>query len=205
MALERLVDKVSQYSSSVLGREGPIQETGRMMLGGLAGAVAPIVLGATGAISPQVAMNPLSWFYSGGLGFTASGVYQLDSLAGKVLMTIPAVGYFLPKTLEALSYGMATSFPYVSSALGSAATSIGSVVDYVSSALSSAYVGGALPYIGVGLAAAGIIYAGYRIIKGWVNKLRGRRTYNGAKNRATKKGNSKTKSGQNGKSGEKGK
>ena len=55
MALERLVDKVSQYSSSVLGREGPIQETGRMMLGGIAGAVAPIVLGATGAISPQVA------------------------------------------------------------------------------------------------------------------------------------------------------
>ena len=205
MALDQLVDRISYYGSSVLGREGPIQETGRMALGGLAGAVAPIVLGACGTLAPQVAMNPVTWFYSGGLGFTASGVYQLDSLAGKVLMTIPAIGYFLPKTIETLSYGMAASFPYLSGAFGSAAGSISSVVGYVSSALSSAYVGAALPYIGVGVAAAGIIYAGYRIIKGWVNKLKGRRTYNGAKNGAGKKGRSKAKSEQNGKSEEKGK
>ena len=46
---------------------------------------------------------------------TAAGVYQLDSLAGKVIMTIPALGYFLPKTLEALSYGL--TLPYASGVL----------------------------------------------------------------------------------------
>ena len=167
--------------SSVLGREGPIQETGRMMLGGLAGAVAPIVLGATGALSPQAAMNPLSWFYSGGLGFTASGVYQLDSLAGKVLTTIPAIGYFLPKTIETLSYGMAATFPSVSGALGTIGAGLSSVAGYVSSAFSSIYFGAALPYIGVSVAAIGILYTAYRIMKGWANKLKGKRTYNGAK------------------------
>ena len=202
MALDQLVDRISYYGSSVLGKEGPIQETGRMALGGLAGAAAPIVLGACGAISPQVAMNPVTWFYSGGLGFTATGVYQLDSLAGKVLMTIPAVGYFLPKTMGALSYGMTASFPYVSGVLGSAGAYISSAVSYVASAFSytSPYVGMALPYIGVSMAAAGIIYAGYWMIQGWVNKLRGRRTYNGARNKATKTGKSKAKSEQNGKS-----
>lgn len=173
--------------SSFLGREGPIQETGRMMLGGLVGALAPIVLGATGALSPQAAMNPLSWFYSGGLGFTASGVYQLDSIAGKILTTIPAIGYFLPKTLETLSYGMVATFPYVSGALGTISAGLSSVAGYVSSAFSSIYFGAALPYIGVGVAAIGIIYAGYKIAKGWANKLKGRRTYNGAKRRRTRK------------------
>jgi len=183
VALDYLVEKASNSMSSLLGREGPVQETGRMMLGGLVGALAPIVLGATGLLSPQAAMNPLSWFYSGGLGFTAAGVYQLDSLAGKILTTIPAIGYFLPKTLETLSYGMAATFPYVSVALGSVGAGISTVAGYVSSAFSSIYFGAALPYIGVGVAAIGIIYAGYKIAKGWANKLKGRRTYNGVKKR----------------------
>ena len=86
MALDDLVDRVSYSASNILGREGPVQETGRMILGGLAGAAAPIVLGACGTLSPAAAMSPLSWFYSGGLGLTATGVYQLDSLAGKLLI-----------------------------------------------------------------------------------------------------------------------
>ena len=181
MALDDLVDKASSPIGSILGKEGPVQETGRMLLSGLAGAAAPIVLGAFGTLSPQVAMNPLSWFYSGGLGFTASGVYQLDSLAGKLMMTIPAIGYFLPKTIETLSYGMAASFPYASGVLGSIGAGVGSVAGYVASAISysSAYVGVALPYIGVGVAAIGILYAGYKVAKGLYNKLKGRRTYNG--------------------------
>ena len=169
--------------SSLLGREGPVQETGRMMLGGLVGALAPIVLGATGVLSPQAAMNPLSWFYSGGLGFTAAGVYQLDSIAGKILTTIPAIVYFLPKTLETLSFGMAATFPYVSGALGTIGAGLSSVAGYVSSAFSSIYFGAMLPYSGVGVAAIGIIYAGYKIAKGWANKLKGKRTYNGAKSK----------------------
>ena len=183
MALDDLVNKVSSSASGVLGKEGPIQETGRMMLGGLVGAAAPIVLGACGALSPQVAMNPVPWFYSGGLGFTATGVYQMDSLIGKLLMTIPAVGYFLPKTIETLSYGMAASVPYASGVLGTIGAGVSSAVGYVTSAFSyaSAYVGMALPYIGAGVAAIGILYAGYKVAKGWYNKAKGRRTYNGAK------------------------
>ncbi len=195
MALDDVVNNVSSSVNGVLGKEGPIQETGRMMLGGLVGAAAPIVLGACGTLSPQVAMNPLSWFYSGGLGFTASGVHQLDSLTGKLLMTIPAVGYFLPKTIETLSYGMAASFPYASGVLGSIGAGISSVVGYVTSAFSytSAYMGAALPYIGVGVAAIGILYAGYKVAKGWYNKLKGRKTYNGARNGKSKKNKSQNK------------
>jgi hypothetical protein len=195
LALDDLVDRVSHYGSSVLGREGPIQETGRMALGGLAGAALPIVLGACGTLAPQAAMSPLTWFYSGGLGFTATGVYQLDSLAGKMAMTIPAVGYFLPKTITALSYGMSASFPYASGVMASISTGISSATGYVASAFSyaSAYVGAALPYIGIGVAAAGIVYAGYRIVKGWYNKLKRRRTYNGARNRKAEKLQSKQK------------
>ena len=183
LALDYLVEKASNSMSSLLGREGPVQETGRMMLGGLVGAVAPIILGATGVLSPQAAMNPLSWFYSGGLGFTATGVYQLDSLVGKVLTTIPAISYFLPKTLETLSYGMAATFPYVSSVFGTISAGISTAAGYVASASYSSYIGIALPYIGVGVAAIGILYAGYKIIKGWSNKLKGKRTYNGARKR----------------------
>jgi len=187
VALDDLVDNVSSSANSVLGKEGPIQETGRMVLGGLVGAAAPIVLGACGALNPRVAMNPLSWFYSGGLGFTASGVYQLDSLIGKLLMTIPAVGYFLPKTIETLSYGMAASLPYAS-VLGTIGAGVSSAVGYVTSALSyaSTYVGAALPYMGAGVAAIGILYAGYKVAKGWYNKLKGKRTYNGAKKRKSR-------------------
>lgn len=181
MALDDLVDRASGPLSSLFGKEGPLQETGRMLLGGLAGAVAPVVLGACGTLSPQAAMNPSSWFYSGGLGFTASGVYQLDSLAGKLIMSIPAVGYFLPKTIETLGYGLPASFAHAPGVLGSIGAGISSVAGYVASAIShsSAYAGVALPYIGVGVAAIGIIYAGYRVAKGWYNKLKGRRTYNG--------------------------
>lgn len=180
VALDDVVNKVSRSVSAVVGKEGPIQESGRMILGGLAGAAAPILLGACGTISPQIAMNPVSWFYSGGLGFTASGAYQLDSLAGKVLMTIPAVGYFLPKTIEALSYGMAATAPYVSGAFGAISSGLGTGVGYMT-AFTSAYMGSALPYIGMGIAVIGIVYAGYLIAKGWVNKAKGRKTYNGAK------------------------
>ena len=195
MALDDLVDRVSHTAGGILGKEGPIQETGRMALGGLAGAAAPIVLGACGTLTPQVAMNPLAWFYSGGLGFTATGVYQLDSLAGKVMMTIPAVGYFLPKTITSLSYGMAVSFPYASGVMGSIGAGISSTVSYAASAFSytSAYMGAALPYIGIGIAAAGIVYAGYRIVKGWYNKIKGRRTYNGTRKSKTKKNGSQNK------------
>ena len=186
MALDDLVDQVSIPLSSILGKEGPFQETGRMLLGGLAGAVAPIVLGASGTLSPQAAMNPSSWFYSGGLGFTASGVYQLDSLAGKVMMTIPAVGYFLPKTIETLGYGLPASFSAAQGVLGSIGAGISSVAGYVSSAISysAAYVGMAIPYIAAGVAAIGVLYAGYKVAKGWYNKLKRRRTYNGSKKRS---------------------
>jgi len=180
VALDDVVNKVSRSVSAVVGKEGPIQESGKMILGGLAGATVPILLGACGTISPQVAMNPVSWFYSGGLGFTASGVYQLDSLAGKVLMSIPALGYFLPKTIEALSYGMAAAAPYVSGAFGTISAGLSSGVGYVT-AFTSAYMGTALPYIGMAIAVIGIAYAGYRIAKGWVNKAKSRKTYNGAK------------------------
>ena len=195
MALDDVVNNVSSSVNGVLGKEGPIQETGRMILGGLAGAAAPIVLGACGTLSPQVAMNPLSWFYSGGLGFTATGVHQLDSLSGKLLMTIPAVGYFLPKTIETLGYGIAANVPYASGVLGTIGAGLNSAVGYVTSAFSytSAYVGAALPYIGIGIAAIGIGYAGYRIVKGWYNKLKGRRTYNGARNSRSKKSQNQQK------------
>ena len=185
MALDDLVNRDTGLLS-VLGKEGPIQETARIGLGGLAGAAMPIVLGACGALTPQVAMNPLTWFYSGGLGMTAAGVYQLDSLAGKVMMTIPALGYFLPKTLEALSYGL--TLPYASGVLGAVGAGISSATGYIASVVSyaSSYVGMALPYIGIGLAAAGIVYAGYRVVKGWLNKIKGRRTYNGKKKSKSK-------------------
>jgi len=186
VALDEVVNKASSYVSGFMGKEGPIQESGRMMLGGLVGAAAPIVLGACGALRPQIAMNPLTWFYTGGLGLTATGAYQLDSVAGKVLMTIPALGYFLPKTLEALSYGMASTVPYVSSIFGTIGTGISTGVGYVTSGLSSASMGTALPYIGVAVAVVGLLYAGYRIAKGWLNKAKGKRTYNGTKKGASK-------------------
>jgi len=183
VAIDDLVNKISKPFSGVLGKEGPVQETGRMMLGGLAGVAAPIVLGASGTLIPQVAMNPLAWFYTGGLGFTASGVYQLDSFIGKMSMTIPAVSYFLPKTIETMSYGMATTFPYASSVLETIGAGMNSVLEYAGSALSysGGYLGIAMPYIGVGLAAVVILYAGYKIVGGWFNKLIGRKTYNSKK------------------------
>ena len=59
MALDDLVNTETGLLS-VLGKEGPIQETARIGLGGLAGAAMPIVLGACGVLAPQVAMNPVT-------------------------------------------------------------------------------------------------------------------------------------------------
>jgi len=134
----------------------------KMLLGGITGAFLPSLVGV---------YNPIASLYSAGLGFTAMGTDQLDSLVGKLTMAGLSLGYFLPKTLESIGYGLSVPSASLGSYVSSAASAVGlgSVTSYIGSALSS--IAPYLPAVCTGLASLGFAYFGYKVAKGLTDKF----------------------------------
>jgi hypothetical protein len=172
-----IMGTIDDIVKTIAGKEAGLVETGKTIIGGLAGMALPylantacVAFGAPPVLDPITVFNPKTALYTGGLAASAVGFFEYDSWYMSML-TLASGLYFGTRVASLASESLNLGY------LGAGASSaIGTAASY-GGALMSTVLGAATPFVGLGLLVMGVGYVGWKYGKGAYNLLTGAETH----------------------------